>query len=133
MNPQKGQQVRCVLRNNLIVDGIVESWSENKSVLRSKDGCSISVIQHTEQDVVIVKILLKEPVQVKQDLEHQFEGEWEKPSEDELRLKNLADLKSMMIAQEKKIIAHKLQEHHIGETKKVAYGQPGFLQMPRVK
>lgn len=133
MNPQKGQQVKCVLRNNLIIDGIVESWTDNKSVLRAKDGSSVSVIQHTDQDVVIVKILFKEPVQMKQDLEAQFEQEWEKPSEDELRLKNLADLKSMMIEQEKKIVANKLREHHIEEVKKVTYGQPGFLQMPRSK
>jgi hypothetical protein len=133
MNPQKGQQIKCVLRNNLIIDGIVESWTDNKSVLRAKDGSSVSVIQHTDQDVVIVKILLKELTQMKQDLEDQFEQELEKPSEDELRLKNLADLKSMMIEQEKKIVANKLREHHVEGVKKVTYGQPGFLQMPRSK
>jgi hypothetical protein len=128
MNPQKGQQVRCVLRNNLIIDGVVESWTDNKSVLRAKDGSSVSVIQHTDQDVVIVKILLKESSQGTHELENQFEKELEKPSDDNLRLKNLADLKCMMIEQEKKIIANKLREHHIGEVKKVTYGQPGFLK-----
>src|SRR5271166_5906266 len=133
MIPQKGQQVRCVLRNNLIIDGIVEFWSDGKSVLRSKDGVSVSIIQHTSQDIVVIKIILKEPIQIKNDLEQQFEEIRQCPSGDDLRLKNLVELNSLMAEQDKKIIVEKLKDHQIDGVKKVAYGQPGFLKMPRIK
>lgn len=133
MIPQKGQQVRCVLRNNLIIDGIVESWSDGKSVLRSKDGASVSIIQHTSQDIVVIKIILKETSQIKNDLEQQFEEVCQGPSDDELRLKNLVDLRTLMAEQDKKIIAEKLKEHHVEGVKKVAYGQPGFFTKPRTQ
>lgn len=133
MIPQKGQQIRCVLRNNLIIDGIVDSWSDGKSVLRSKDGTSISIIQHTAQDIVVVKIILKEAAQIKTELEEAFEKIYESPSEDELRLKNLAELKNLMNEQEKKIVAEKLKDHHIDGVRKVTYGQLGLLAQPRIK
>jgi hypothetical protein len=131
MIPQKGQHIRCLLRNNLIIDGIVESWSDAKSVLRSLDDASVSIIQHSAQDIVVIKIILREPEKVKGDLSAQFTEQLAKPSDDEFRLKNMAELKTLLNEQEKKIIAEKLKDHHVGDVKKVAYGQPGFFKKPR--
>lgn len=128
MNPQKGQYIRCILRNNMIIEGIVESWSNGKSILRSLDGGSISTIQHTSQDVVAFKIILKTPVQIKKDLEEKFEQVRQKPSTDELRLKNMAELKILMVEEEKRAIAEQIKDHYINNNRKTIYEQPGFLK-----
>jgi len=132
MIPKKGQHIKCVLRNNLIIDGIVDSWSDDKSVLLSRDGASASVIQHTLQDVVVIKIIFKNLLQTKESLEQKFNETLSNPSDD-LRLKNLAELKTLMIEQEKKIISEKLKDHQIGNVRKVEYEQPRFFKMPSIK
>ncbi len=137
MIPQKGQHVRCVLSNNLIIEGIVDSWEDEKSVLKSLDGESVSIIQNTSRDVVLVKIILKEykkpaeRIVIKNELEKKFDEEKKKPIQDDLRLKNLAELKVLMIEQEKKIISEKLKDHHISDIKKASYGQPKFFKKQR--
>ncbi len=128
MIPQKGQHIKCVLRNNLIIDGIVDFWSDAKSALRSIDGTSISIIQHTAQDIVVVKIILKDSAQVSTELEQEFHEVYQQPSEDSLRLKNMIELKSLMAAQEKKIVTEKVRNHTVSEVKQVSYGLPGFIK-----
>jgi hypothetical protein len=131
MIPQKGNHVKCLMRNNLVLEGIVDVWSDDQSILRSLDSTSVSIIQHSAQDIVVIKIILKEPVQIKKELEVKFEDEFNKPSDDNLRVKNMVELKTMLNEQEKKIVAEKLKNHHIGEVKKISYGQPGFFSKPR--
>lgn len=128
MNPQKGQYVKCILRNNVIIEGNVESWSSGKSVLQSFDESSVSIIQHTSQDVVAFKIILKKPTQIKKELEDKFEQVSKNIGDDELRLKNMAELKILMIEEEKKIISDKIKDHHINNNRKTIYEQPGFFK-----
>jgi hypothetical protein len=133
MIPQKGSHVKCVMRNNLVLEGVVESWSDDQSILRSLDDSSLSIIQHSLEDIVVIKVILKKPLQTKKELEIKFEEEVKKPSDDNLRLKNIVELKNMLNNQEKKIIAENLKNHHIGEIKKINYGQPGFFPKPSIK
>lgn len=133
MIPKKGQHVKCVLRNNLILEGIVEVWSDEQSSLYSLDRSSISIIQHTSEEVVVVKIILKSHSQVKNHLEEKFDEVYAQPSDNDLRIKEMAELKILLAEQEKKIISEKIKEHHLGNTKKVTYGQPQFLQKPRAQ
>ena len=139
MIPKKDQHVRCVLRNNLIIEGTVDSWSDAKSVLRSLDGSSVSIIQHTAQDIVVVKIILQEPVkekkepiqarvEAKTELEKKFDEVYQSPSDNELRVKNLAELKTLMNEQERKIISERIKNHQATDVRKVTYGQPEFLK-----
>ena len=37
MTPEKGQQVKCILRSSLIVEGIVQEWSDTQVVLKALD------------------------------------------------------------------------------------------------
>lgn len=133
MIPQKGNHIKCLMRNNSVLEGIVELWSNEQSILRSLDNLSLSIIQNPAQDIVVIKIVLKTPIQMKNDLELKFDEEYNKTSNDDLRLKNLVDLKNLLNTQEKKIVAEKLKDHHIGEVKKINYGQPGFLPKPSAK
>lgn len=134
MIPQKGQRVKCAMRNNIVIDGIVESWSDSQSILRSLDGTSISIIQHTAQDIVVIKILLKEPTKIKSELEKQFEEVQKSPSDNELRIKDMAELKTMMAEQERRIVSEKIKDHRVvDDVKRVMYGQPGFFKKSSTK
>ena len=50
-----------------------------------------------------------------------------------LRAKKLAELHLMKINAEREIIANKLKDHNITETRKIEYGLPGFLSKPSSK
>ena len=131
MIPQAGQHVKCVLRTGAIAEGIVENWYQNEVQLISLDGESLLIITHPEEDIMLIKILIKSKSEIlkvpvtKTELQQEFQTVYEQPSNDDLRVKKMADLKIMMAEQEKKIITEKMKDHHVGEVKKVAYGYPG--------
>jgi hypothetical protein len=132
------KHVQILLQNNMILEGIVKHWSPHQIVLISTDESSTSVLLHPKEDVRVVKVLHKEsdllsqipekPEEVKTQLEKKFDETYQMPSEDELRLKTLADLKSELNRQEKIIIASKLKEHTIGEVKTTKYEQPNIFK-----
>lgn len=127
MTPQKNQHVKCALRNNLVIEGIVESWSDDQSILKSLDDASIFIILHTTQDVLLVKIILKNSSEIKNDLQTKFEEAYSQSSDDELRLKNMVELKKLLTEQERRIISEKLKTHHINNIKETKYESPSIL------
>ncbi len=138
MKPDIGQYVKCLLINNLIVEGYVEGWSDLFVKIKSPDDNNILIIHHPERDIVLTKIVLQTKKEIitsskekLTNLEKEFEQEYTKSSDDNLRIKKLADLKVMIAEQDKKIITDKLKDHHISETRIVKYGYPGFFQKPR--
>lgn len=122
MIPKVGEHIKCVLLNNCIAEGKVVEWGD-ECTLSSLDECSFILI--SRKDIVLTKIFKKMQIT---SIENKFEEEYKKPSDDDLRTKNLAELKIELIEQEKKIVANKLKAHHIGQNKKVEYGQPGFFK-----
>jgi len=146
MMPKEGQHVKCVLRTGAMAEGIVEEWFNNVVQLRSLDGESILIIPHPNEDIMLIKIVLDKPKseaevikekiikkQTHSDLEKELQKVYEQPSGDDLRTKKMAELKVLMAEQEKKIIADKLKDHRIGDTRKVEYGQPEFYKKPRTQ
>jgi hypothetical protein len=152
MIPQVGQHVKCLLRTGVLAEGIVEDWGERTVQLRSLDEENILIITHPNDDIMLIKVVLnthqsaaekvaekirragpERPVPESADLKQKFQEVYDSPSDDDLRLKELADLKIMLIEQEKKIIADKLKSHHIGPVNKAKYGYPGFLTKPSTK
>jgi hypothetical protein len=135
MMPEKGQHVKCLLRGNTLAEGTIEEWRDNVVKLLSLDEKSLLIIHHPQDDIILTKIILcdvvvdaKDKIVAKQsELEEQFQQVYEQPSGDDLRTKSMVELKSLMAAQEKKIIAEKLKDHKIAEVKEVKYGYPGFL------
>jgi hypothetical protein len=142
MIPEVGQHVKCMLKNGALAEGIVEEWYNNYVKLLACDHSSIIIIHHPEEDIVLTKIILdddiavqyKEPAETppKNSAEAEFQKIVREPSSD-LRNKRLAELKVELAKEERKIIAEKLRDHHIGEVKKVQYGIPGFLKKPRTE
>lgn len=127
MIPQKGQHVKCVLRNNLIIEGIVESWSDDQSILKSLDDASLSIILHTAQDILLIKIILKNSSEIKNELQVKFEEAYSQPSDDKLRLKNMVELKKLLTEQERRIVSEKIKDHHISNVKETKYEAPPIL------
>ena len=146
MMPIEGQHIKCVLRTGMMAEGIVEEWLDNFVRLRSLDGESILIIPHPNEDIILIKIVLEKPkseaqiigdkIRAKQketSLEQEFQEVYDQPSEDDLRVKKMAELKILMAEQDKKIIADKLKDHHIGDARKVEYGTPQFYKKPSTK
>ena len=134
MMPQKEQYVKLIFRNGTVAEGRVEEWSDKISVLVSgNDQCRL-LIMNTAEDIMLVKIDMMTKTgndmptisaqKHLEELNEQFEEEYDKPSTDELRLKKLADLRKLMIEEEKKVVAAKLNEHTISNTNPVGYGNP---------
>jgi hypothetical protein len=148
MMPTKGQHVKCVLRTGAMAEGIVEEWNINAAFaggkfisnvqLRSLDGESILIIPHPDEDIMLIKIVLEKPKsepkiltkQKETSLEKEFQEVYDQPSDDDLRVKKMADLKILLAEQDKKIIADKLKDHRIGDARKVEYGSPQFYKKP---
>lgn len=144
MTPPDKSHVKILLKNNATVEGIVQEWGTNIK-LRSLDDQSYMIIPHPESDIVLIKVFHsdtfeeKEKIEIvseeeiKTELEQQFQQVVKQPSDDPTRHKSLAELKVLLANQDRQIIANKLRSHHLGETKKVEYGYPGFLSQPRTK
>lgn len=132
MIPQVGMHVKCILRTGAIAEGIVENWYQNEVHLTSLDGESLLVITHPDEDIMLIKIILKSSTQLpeptlvpKMKLQDEFQIVYEQPSNSDLRIKKMAELKIMMAEQEKRILTEKMKDHHVGEIRKVTYGYPG--------
>lgn len=149
MIPEIGQHVKCMLRNNTIIEGIVEEWYGNYVKLISLDKGSIFIIHHPDQDIILTKIVLdddvaedvKEPAEQvgasvlsesreQESLEEQFQQVYDEPSGEPNRIKRLAELRITMAKADKEIVAKQLKNHNIGEVKQVQYGYPGFIKKP---
>lgn len=158
MIPETGQHVKLILKNNTLVEGIVEEWFNNYVKLKSLDEKSILIIPHPNEDIMLIKILLTdfpklEFVKLEKDngtevvtsseayrvdseiasLQEQFQHTLALPSDTPDRLKTLAELKRLMNEQERKIVSEKVKNHYIDGTRKVQYGYPGFFKKPRTK
>jgi hypothetical protein len=132
MIPQVGQYVKIVFRNATQAEGVVESWSDEATILRSPDKKSIFIIQRTAEDVMAVKIILDytgfTSLEKKiEETKEKFQQVYEQPSADDLRIKSMAQLKTAMIEQERKILAERMKEHRPTGIKN-SYQYPDFFQ-----
>jgi hypothetical protein len=136
-----GKHVKLLLQNNLMMEGIVQEWSNKKVSLLALDGKSTSIIAHPRYDIRVIKLiheasvsekpkneLINNTENPKSELNKKFEQVKQSSSDSELRLKTLAELKSELIEQEKIMIASRLKEHTIGEVKTVKYEQPRLFK-----
>ena len=142
---EPGLYVKLIFRNGTQAEGIVESWSDDISILVSVDNLSKFVVLHTSEDLLGVKVCLEEPealeeaeTSFQETVEH-FKEMYDAPSADDSsepdlnRVHNLAQLKMLMNEQEKKIVAGKLKEHTVSEVRSSQYGIPSFIKKPSTK
>lgn len=140
MIPVVGQHIKCFLRNNNVVDGVVEEWSDTQVVLKSLDGESFLILHHPTDDIALTKIILdnlpkteeknnKSKI-IKTELEQEFHDIADEPGIDDIKNKSLALLKIELNKADRKIIMEKLRSHRVEEVRKVKYGNPGFFKKP---
>lgn len=154
MQLEEGRQVKIIFKNGLAIEGVVEEWNEEKSVLiatscrlRSLDGNSLLLIRNTDE-IIAIKIMLTPEESVdnncgeKQENTKNLEAEKKQldldfkevyDQEGELNVKKLAELRQEMAKTEKQMIANKLRQHYIAEPRGVQYGNPGFFKKQSTK
>jgi hypothetical protein len=130
MKLEKEQRVKLLFKNGLSIEGFIDSWVEGNYILRSLDGESLLIIQSPDEDIMAVKVMLHMQPAIKENPEKTASQPEEPPSEQELRIRKLAELRLEAAAEERRIISSKLKDHHIGDVRKVGYGLPGFLKKP---
>jgi len=142
MIPQPNNIVKIHFKSGLQLTGKVESWSATEAILISSDGECRIIIPHPSDDIVAMLILpdraaikhkIAAKVEEKTVLEEKFEETLNKPSDNDLRVKKLAELRVLLAEQEKKIITEKLKDHHLPAPKEASYGYPGFHSKPSTK
>lgn len=140
MSPEVGQHVKCVLKNNALVEGIVQEWSQSKVVLKSLDEKSLLIIHSGTQDIVFTKVILEE-IKLPQNTENisavianKIKETLDIPEEQvELKSKSVEELILLRDEQERKIISDRLKEHSASEVRTIKYGTPGFFTKQRTK
>lgn len=140
-NPKPGQHVICVLKNSLVIEGVVDNWGVKECVLKSIDGENLLIIT-SPSEIVLIKVRLKEPAkpaEIVKDLEkskveidHKFKETVDEPTSN-MRLKKLSELRILAKQAEKAIIANKLRNHEPSDVGPVQYGLPNFnpIKIPK--
>lgn len=127
MNPSVGQYVQCILRSNSMIEGFVKLWSDNQSILESKDGSNTILIQKTSQDVMIVRIIKQKDIKKMEVENSQLKEKVEKQTTNVFNNddnKRLVELRAELKNKDKEIIANKLKEHFASNVKPVKYQFP---------
>ena len=131
MNIQPKQRVKCLFRNGVVIEGIVQSWSKDEVELLSLGGEDRIVILHPNDDIVLIKIVLSDnseelkptekPKLPKTELQQALDILVEKPTDTPGRIETIAELRIQLAEAEREIVANKLQEHHIGNPNGTKY------------
>jgi len=134
MTPQKDQHVKCFMRSSMILEGIVEEWSEKEIVLKSLDGDSIMIVHHPAEDVILTKIIINNSAEKPTQELPKIAGQIAEKLKDiiqsnenpEINKLNLDQLRILSKRQDAKIIAEKKKEHfgEIGNVKMPEYSNP---------
>jgi sRNA-binding regulator protein Hfq len=123
MIPQPGNIIVVFFRNGVQLEGIVVSWSDQKSVLKSPTGASLIVIQKTLDDIMCYKL---------SNAKTEYEKLKDKPRKEEDDIKVLAALKIELNELERAEAREKLTSHTAGEVK-YNYGLPTNIPVKSVE
>ena len=134
MKLEQGQHVKCFMRSTMVLEGLVEEWTEAQVVLKSLDGQSLMIIHSPGTDIMITKVILEEPQEIPEEtVERKLPQEWrgvqpkewiqeklaevlEPTGDEDLDKLNVEQLRRLVQEQEKQMIAQKKKEH---------FGTPG--------
>jgi hypothetical protein len=124
--PFEGERVKIYFKNGLVEEGIVEFWSQHKSVLRAISGNNLFIIQNTLQDVLGLKIFRDQPSI--SDVHVDTPTLKERIPDENLRAMKLADLHKLRAQEERKRAREKLTTFSIetSASGQVNYGTPNF-------
>ncbi len=119
MTPEKGQHVKCFMRSTMVLEGIVEEWSDTQVVLKSLADQSVLIIHRPSEDIAVTNVVLEEPQEkpklelpeIKRAVKDKLEEVLHPTNNEELDKMNIQQLRQLVVEQEKKIISDKIKEH----------------------
>ena len=138
MKFEQNQHIKCVFKNGTLIEGLVESWTKEEVVLTSLDGESKLIIMHPDDDIMLIKLVLKssqkesveKPKLNLTELEEKLEEVYAQPSDDPNRITTMAELKIQLSEAEKQITANKLKDWNIKNPNGIEYkGQHTILSV----
>lgn len=150
MKPRKNDIVKFFFKNGLQVEGKLQSWDKNEIIITNDDSRNYLVVTKPKE-IIMYKVVrdvarpLEEPPtrssspfdyiegEINDQANHSEEVKVESTVEQsQLNIKTLAELRKFQNEEERKALANKLKQHHIGEVRKVEYTShdqiPGFYQ-----
>lgn len=140
MNPKQGQLIQVRLTNGAFFDGVVESWSDQKSVLILPDTNDTIIIQKTLQDVMLIKIFNEQTTKKyhaevesnqqipKEYLSERFQELKEQPKNKD-SISEMAKLKDRLNVLEREEISSKFKSHELDSNRNINYGFPGHIPL----
>ncbi len=129
MNLQKNQLVQVRFNNGIFFDAIIESWSDEKSVLRLPNSDDIVLIQNTLRDVLLVRVINNKkeeqpPIsENKTEIINEFEELLNEPKSKPI-IEKIADLKIKLNLLEREELQSKTISFEGTGVKQVNYGLP---------
>jgi hypothetical protein len=120
MKMEKGQHVKCFMRNSMILEGIIEDWALAEVILKSLDGKNIIIVHRPTEDILLTKIILQEDTvnalstkisETKQEIREKLQEVLQPTGDVENDKLNLKQLRRLVKEQEKQMIANKKKEH----------------------
>lgn len=117
MLPIQGQRVKCFMRSSVVLEGIVEEWTEACVVLKSIEDNSFIIVHRPAEDILITRAWnetstpKKELPEIKKEISEKLRETISQPIESELNKKNIVQLRQLVIEQDKQIIAQKKKQH----------------------
>ena len=119
MIPQPNNHITIFFHNSLQLEGIVETWSDTISTLKSVAGSSTIVIQNTKKDVLAYKI---------SNAKVDYEKVKQKTIKSDDDIRDIAALKIELNELEKQEIAERLSTHTADNIRQIQYGIPTTIK-----
>lgn len=117
---ENGQHVKCMFKNNSMVEGIVDGWNTNLIQLRSLSDQSMIFIINPQENLMMIKVMpleeAEESLPIDSNLKEQISSKIKKviqtsSNDTELLKLSVKELKHLAWEQERKMIADKIRNH----------------------
>ena len=128
----KGTRIKCVLRDNVIVDGVVEDITDDYMLIKSLDNKVLSIINRPSEFIMVMNVLVNDDNDINIKV-NEVPATKLSVEADPNRIKTLVELRNERVALEKEEIANKLKSFEVGEVRKVPYEYPGFYKKSSTK
>ena len=120
MIPQQGQYVKIFLRNSMILEGVVEEWTDQQVVLKLLlSDESFAIVHRPGEDILVTKVYVRTPEtqvdkpssEIRQNIAATLQEAIKPEAEPELQKMNLTQLRQLVVQYDRKIIEEKRKEH----------------------
>lgn len=143
------KKVRVIFKNGMSVDGIIQEWSNDLSILKNEDNDNLLLIYETSTNVMMVQVIVKETKEewrkrradaiealeqeakatyseIKDPNPKELELECYEP-DPTLRAQKLAELRKLQLQEHKKQLQQHIKAWRAGGVPQVKYTYPSKI------